>query len=262
MTTVTRVLGGLPIALEFLTPLRFRPVRQHENRAFAESLGWYPAIGLLIGLVLLGADELLSEVLPAAPTAAILVALLALLSGGLHLDGVSDTADGMAVQGDRERRLAVMRDGTSGPAGVMALVLVLLLGWSALASLDGPLRGGALVLGPAVARWAVLPVAAVVAPARPDGLGWAIHEGVWPVAAPLATLIAAVAAVLLFGVGGLVVMLLAGGAALAMAGLAARLIGGVTGDVFGASIELAQLVTWLSIVAAQQRAWIDPGLLG
>lgn len=262
MTAVARVLGGLPIALEFLTPLRFRAVRQHENRVFAESLGWYPAIGLLIGLALFGADELLSEVLPPGPIAAILVALLALLSGGLHLDGVADTADGMAVQGDRDRRLAVMRDGTSGPAGVMALVLMLLLAWSALASLDGPLRSGALVLGPALARWAVLPVAAMIRPARADGLGQAIHIGVWPFAAPLATLIAAGAAVLLFGVGGLVVLLIAGGAALMVAALAARLIGGVTGDVFGASIEAAQVAVWLSIIAAQQQDWMDPGLLG
>ena len=65
--------------------------------------------------------------LPVAPRSALLLAGLALLSGGLHLDGVADTADGMALQGDRAARLGVMSEGNTGPAGVMSLVLVLLI---------------------------------------------------------------------------------------------------------------------------------------
>lgn len=262
MRAARRVLAGLLIALEFLTPLRLRSVQQHEDRVFAEALGWYPAIGLLIGLILLGLDEGLSELLPAGPTAAILVAALALTSGGLHLDGLADTADGMAVQGDRDRRLEVMRSGTTGPAGVMALVVVLLIAWSALVSLEDPVRSGAIILGPALARWAVIPVAILFPPARAGGLGQTITAGLWPVAAPLGTVIAGVASAVLFGVAGLVTMLVAGIAALIVAGAAARLLRGVTGDVFGAGIEVAQAVAWLAMVASTQRGWIEPALLG
>ena len=262
MNALQRIFGGLPIALEFLTPLRLRAVQTYEDRVFAEAIGWYPAIGLLIGLGLLALDRGLSELLPPAPVAAILIAALALTSGGLHLDGVADTADGLAVQGNRERRFEVMRDGTTGPAGVMALVLVLLIGWSALVSLEEPLRSGALVLGPVLGRWAVIPVAAIIPPARSGGLGQTIHLGVWPLAAPLGTLIAGATALALFGAGGLVVMLAAGASALLIAGAAARLLRGVTGDVFGASIEVSQAVAWLSIIAAQQRGWLEPVLLG
>lgn len=262
MSAIRRAITGLPIAFEFLTPLRLRRVEQHDDRVFAAAVGWYPAIGLLIGLALLALDRALSELLPVAPTSALLIAALALASGGLHLDGVADTADGLAVQGDRDRRLEVMRDGTTGPAGVMAVVLVLLVGWSALVSLEDPVRSGAIVLGPALGRWAVIPLVATFAPARAGGLGQAIHQGVWPLTAPFGTAIAAAAAVALFGVGGLVVLLVAGGAALVVAAAATRLLRGVTGDVFGAAIEIAQAVTWLSIVAADQRGWIEPGLLG
>ena len=258
---VLRVLGGALIAIEFLTPLRIRRVQTYDDRTFAEALGWYPLAGLLIGAVLALLDRGLSELLPAGPTAALLVAALALLSGGLHLDGVADTADGMAVQGDRTRRLAVMGEGNTGPAGVMALVLVLLAQWSALASIPSDARFAALLLAPALARWTVVPIGLAFRPARSTGLGHAIHRGQWPLAAPLATVIAITAALATFGAAGLVLVALAALAALLLAGSAARMLEGVTGDVYGAAIEVAQVSVWLGIVAAVGRGWIEP-LLG
>jgi adenosylcobinamide-GDP ribazoletransferase len=239
-----------------------RRVQQYDDRVFASSVAWYPAIGLLIGLGLLALDQGLSELLPAAPTSALLIATLALVSGGLHLDGVSDTADGLAVQGDRDRRLEVMRDGTSGPAGVMALVLVLLIGWSALVSLEDPVRSGAIVLGPAIGRWTVIPIAALFSAARPRGLGQTVHQELWPLVAPVGAATVAIAAAVLFGLAGLGVVIVATLGALLVAAAAARLLRGVTGDVFGAAIEVAQAVAWLSVVAADQRGWIEPALLG
>ena len=120
--TVGGILSGSLVALEFLTPWRLRRVQTYSDRTFAEALGWYPAIGLLIGVVLMAVDRfVLSELWSPLPAAALLVALLALASGGLHLDGVADTADGLALQGDRAERLTVMSEGNTGPAGVMAL---------------------------------------------------------------------------------------------------------------------------------------------
>ena len=262
MSAVGRLLAGLPIALEFLTTLRFRRVRQHDDRVFATSVAWYPAVGLLLGLGLVALDRGLSELLPPGPAAALLIAALALVTGGLHLDGLADTADGLAVQGERERRLAVMREGTIGPAGVMALALLLLAAWSAAASLEDPVRSGALVLGPAAGRWTVIPVAAAFAPARADGLGQTAREGLWPVPAPLATATVALAATALFGLAGLAVVAVAALSGMLVAAAAARQLQGVTGDVFGAAIEVGQAACWLATVAAQQRGWIEPGLLG
>lgn len=261
MRAPVRLVAGSVIALEFLTPLRFRRVEKWSDEVFGEALGWYPAIGLLLGGAMLLLDRGLSELLPPAPVAALLVAALALLSGGLHLDGVADTADGMAVQGDQADRLGVMSAGNTGPAGVMALVLVLLIEWSALVSLEDPLRSAALVLAPALGRWTVVPVALLFHPARPRGLGFSIHGSIWPVAAPLATIIGAGAAVALFGLPGLVLVAAAGVGAVLVAGAAARLLDGVNGDVFGASIEVAQVVVWLSIAAAGSRDWLDPTFL-
>lgn len=250
-----RYLNGALIAVEFLTPLRLRRVQTYDDRTFAEALGWYPLAGLVIGGALALLDLGLSELLPPASAAALLVAALALFSGGLHLDGVADTADGMALQGDRAERLGVMSEGNTGPAGVMALVLVLLAQWSALASLPTDARFAALLVAPVIARWTVVPVGMLFHPARPRGLGHAIHAGLWPVAAPLSTVIALAVAGATFGIAGAVLVALAAVAAILVAGAAARLIEGVTGDVYGAAIEVSQVVVWLSIIAAVERGW-------
>ncbi|MCA9847093.1 MAG: adenosylcobinamide-GDP ribazoletransferase [Dehalococcoidia bacterium] len=257
---VARFLGGSLIAIEFLTPLRLRPVQTYDDRTFAEALGWYPFAGLVLGAILAALDRGLGELLPVGPAAALLVAALALLSGGLHLDGVADTADGLAVQGDRNRRLAVMREGTIGPAGVMALVLVLLTEWSAIASLPADARTAALIVAPALARWTVAPVGLLFAPARPGGLGHAIHAGLWPLAAPFATALAAVIALVTFALAGLAILVAAAVGALVTAGAAARMLGGVTGDVYGAAIEVAQVVAWLAILAGLHQGWFEPVL--
>jgi adenosylcobinamide-GDP ribazoletransferase len=254
-------LGGVLVALEFLTPLRLRRVRQWDDRSFGAALGWFPAVGLLLGAALLLLDRGLERLLPVAPASALLVAALALLSGGLHLDGVADTADGMAVQADRATRLGVMSEGNIGPAGVMSLALVLLVQWAALAALEAPLRSSALLLGPALARWSVTPVAVAFPPARPKGVGHALQQGLWPLATPQATLLAVAAAVALFGWPGLVLVLVAAAAALVVGGAAARLLEGVTGDVFGACVEVSQAAVWLACVAALERGWLEPTFL-
>lgn len=249
------------IAIEFLTPLRLRRVERWDDRTFGASLGWFPAVGLLIGVVLLLLDRGLERILPSGPADALLIVALALLTGGLHLDGVADTADGMAVQGDRATRLGVMSAGNIGPAGVMSLALVLLVQWSALTSLDAPLRSAAIVLAPALARWSIAPVAALFPPARPRGIGHALQQGLWPSAVPLAAFIAFGASVALFGLPGLVLPLAAAAAAMLVAAAAARLLEGVTGDTFGACIEISQAAVLLSFVVAGERGWLDPTFL-
>jgi adenosylcobinamide-GDP ribazoletransferase len=255
-------LSAALIALEFLTPLRLRRVERWSDRGFGEALGWFPLIGLLLGALLLGIDRTLAHMLPSAPTSALLVAALALLSGGLHLDGVADTADGMAVQGDRATRLGVMSAGNIGPAGVMALALVLLVQWSAFTTLDAPMRSAAILISPALSRWSATPVAVLFRPARPRGIGHALQQGIWPVAAPLGSVLILVACLVLFGPAGVALPIIAGSTAVIVAAAAARLLDGVTGDTFGAAIEVSQSVVLLFLVACAQRGWLTPNFLG
>lgn len=242
--------GSPLVALEFLTPLRLRRVKQWDDRTFGASIAWYPLVGLLIGGLLMMLDRALSLVLPPVPTAALEVAALALLSGGLHLDGIADTADGMAVQGDKADRLGVMSDGRTGPAGVMALVIVLIVLWASLASLGPTVRPAALLLAPALARWSVVPLVLIFQPARPRGLGHALDTaGRWPTTI-IATLISCVAAISVFGSAGLLLMVIAAIAAIVIAWSASRMLDGITGDTHGAAIEVSQVVVLLMIIAA------------
>lgn len=187
--------------------------------------------------------------LPPLVTALLAVGALALGTRALHLDGLADTVDGLTASYDPERSLAVMKTGTSGPAGVAALVLVLGLQAGALASLAGG-HGwrGAVLAGVAVclSRGALAVLCARgVAAARPDGLGQGF-SGTVPRGA---------AALVWAGGGGALALVAAwaglpwwrgpaaAGLALAVVALllarALRRLGGVTGDVLGAGTELA-----------------------
>ena len=207
-------------------------------------------LGVLVALVLWGGRELGLPPLAVGLTA---VGVLALGSRAFHLDGLADTADGLTASYDRGRSLDVMRSGAAGPAGVGALVVVLGIQAAALAPLlagRGPVVAGVLVC---VSRVAVtITCARGVPAARPDGLG-ASHAGSVPrpvaIAAWLASGAAAVAT-LAWADGTwwhLVIGFVVAAVAVALLVLrAVRRLGGVTGDVYGAAIELTLAILLLS----------------
>ncbi|WP_245156150.1 adenosylcobinamide-GDP ribazoletransferase [Nocardioides sp. 503] len=188
-----------------------------------------PLGALVTVLLLLGG---LSS-LPPLAVAFVAVAALAAGSRALHWDGLSDVADGLTASYDAERSLTVMKSGTSGPAGVVATVVVLGVQAAALAPLGttalGACLAGLLVCLSRCALWIVCCTA--VPAARADGLGVTYTRTV-----PLP--VAVLGGVLLSGAGGLVV--------LALVRRTVRRLGGVTGDVFGAGIELALATTLLA----------------
>jgi len=184
--------------------------------------------------------------LPNLVTATLLIGVVAMGSRGLHLDGLADTADGLAASYDRQRALEIMRRGNTGPIGGVTLVLVLLIQVAATASVLGR-PWGSLAVGGLIclSRYSLLITCAAGVPAaRPDGLG-AVVAGVVP--RPLAglgiALAAAAACGLLIPTGstwwlGLVAMLLGSLTVVAMVLRCRRRFGGITGDVLGAGIEL------------------------
>ena len=208
-------------------------------------------LGLVVGLTLWGGREL-----GLTPLALGLVAVgaLALGSRAFHLDGLADTADGLTASYDRERSLEVMKSGSAGPAGVAALVVVLGIqaaGLGAFAYADrGPVVAAVLVCASRVAL--TVTCARGVPAARPDGLG-ASHAGSVPRLVVLAAWLAvgAVSAATLAWAGGTWWQVAIGFVVAATAvGLlvlrAARRLGGVTGDIFGAAIEVMLAILLLS----------------
>jgi adenosylcobinamide-GDP ribazoletransferase len=197
--------------------------------------------------------------LPALVVAVLGVGAVVLGNRAFHLDGLADTVDGFAASYDRERALAVMKTGTSGPAGVVAIVLIVALQAAGLASVLGSahhLRAAVLAgLVVCVSRAALgLCCARGVPSARPGGLGDTYTQ---TVLLPVAAAVWGVAAVLLGLVApgsgldwwrGPLAVVLAAGVVVVVIARATKRLGGVTGDVFGAAVELA-LATLLVALA-------------
>lgn len=193
--------------------------------------------------------------LPALVVGLLIVGVLALGSRCLHLDGLSDTVDGLTASYDRARSLAVMKSGTAGPAGVVALVVVLGLQAGALAALVttplGPILAGTAVL---VSRAALVVCCLRGVPsARPDGLGGSYSGNVPRSGAAIVWVLAVVALAAAAALAGLAWWRGVVAAAAALVAVAAllrrthRRLGGVTGDVFGAAVELALTATLVSL---------------
>lgn len=241
------------LAVGTLTALPVRPPALVDRRRAGVAMVLAPIgvvpLGLLVAVIGYGAGTRWDL----APITAALLAIGALVLGNraFHLDGLADTVDGLAASYDRERALAVMKTGTSGPAGVAAIVLVLGLQVSGLAGILGAgdtpvaraLLGGMLVC---MSRAALMLCCARGVPsARPGGLGDTYTQTVPVVVA--AAIWAAMALLLawlvpLVGIAwwrGPLAVALAAAVVLLVVARAIRRLGGVTGDVFGAAVELA-----------------------
>ena len=211
----------------------------------------FPLAGLVAGAIMalvLSTAAWLG--LPPAIAAGLALAAGVVATGGLHEDGLADTADGFGGGRDRDHKLAIMRDSRIGTFGTLALLLALGLRWSAVAALavqDLHLTTSA-VVAIAIASRAGLPtILLLLPPARSDGLGHAAGGGTG-VRAAVALAIGIAALALLLGpkaaLGIVILEIIILGL---MARLAMRQIGGQTGDVLGAIQQVAELCAWIAL---------------
>ena len=228
--------------------------------AAGAAMAWAPAVGLLLGVIASAVLLLADDPLGAGPLTAsgLAVGSLALLTRGLHLDGLADLADGLASGKPAPAALDIMRRSDIGPLGVVTLVLTLLLQVAALSQAESAGHGrgpaaliAAVVTGRLALTWACR---RGVPAARPDGLGALVSGSVRPVipaTATAATLAVAAAAVATSAtvadgrLGWTLPLAVAAGlvAAFAVQRHAVRRLGGITGDVLGALTEIATTVT-------------------
>lgn len=239
-----RLMDGLRLAVGTLTVFPVRVERVDRDVA-GRAMTLAPAVGLVLG-VLAGAVLLLPG--PPLLGAALALGVLAVLTRGLHLDGLADLADGLGSGKPAGQALDIMKKSDIGPFGVMTLVLTLLVQAAALtvAGFGGLVT--ACVAGRLALTWACR---AGVPAARPDGLGAMVAGTVRRPPAWTATL-AALCTTTALGLltasptSGIVLplSLVAGlGAALLLLRHARRRLGGITGDVLGALVETATATT-------------------
>ncbi|HEY0450074.1 adenosylcobinamide-GDP ribazoletransferase [Actinophytocola sp.] len=236
---------GLRLALSWLTVLPAGHV--HVDRATGgRAIALAPVVGLLLGLPAAALVSLLTMAgMPGLLAGLGTVGLLALVTRGMHLDGLADAADGLGCYGPPERALAVMRDGGVGPFGVVTLVVTLGAQASAFGALAGD-RWWAVVLAVVAGRVAFAACCLRGIPAaRPDGLG-ALVAGTQHVSVPAGWVAGLLVASVFVDrdhswLGPVAVLV----AAVAVAGFLAhvrRRLGGITGDVLGATCEMATTI--------------------
>ncbi len=156
-------------ALGFLTVVPLPARWSGDASTLDRSVPFFPVVGLAIGFVVAGFDAGLTRYLP-VPVATVLVGIaLIAASGGLHLDGLADTADGFFSSRSRERILEIMKDSRSGPLGVAAVVLVVALKLAVIGTLPHDLRMRALVLMPLAGRSGIVASMTVLRYGRPEG---------------------------------------------------------------------------------------------
>ncbi|KAB0483092.1 cobalamin-5'-phosphate synthase [Pseudomonas reinekei] len=229
------------IALQFLSSLPIRLPGMPAPRELGRSLLFYPLVGLLFGVILWALNWLLLGA-PLLLHAALLLAVWVLLSGALHLDGLADSADAwLGGFGDRERTLTIMKDPRSGPIAVVALVLVLLLKFTALLALIEQEYAVALIIVPLIGRGALLGLFLTTPYVRAGGLGQALADHLPRSAGKQVLAVSALACVLIAGVGGVMALVVAVAAFVWLRQLMLRRLGGTTGDTAGALLELLEV---------------------
>ncbi len=274
-------LTTIPVIVELPahTAARQQDLEGAWRRLNSDALRWYPLAGALIGVVVVLAALGTFFLLRSAFIAAVIgLAVEFALTGGLHLDGISDTADGIMSGTGRERILEIMDDPRTGAMGVITLVVVSLLKVGLVAhilEISGPVTSGFLIVLAFLSSRYFGTAAMVYYPwAKPEGIARAFNkdrlaaavQGAGVIAMLLLLLLSlALIAALLFSMGGavdwpglppappaaLIGVALFAGLPLVAAALAARLAGGylaarlqgLTGDCYGAIIEVTAVIT-------------------
>ncbi|NWK75396.1 adenosylcobinamide-GDP ribazoletransferase [Acinetobacter sp. SwsAc6] len=235
------------IALQFLTTFPVQLKAMPSKQQNGQSVLFYPLIGFIIGAILC-AVALLLQVIPAILSASLILVLWIWLTGGLHLDGLADTADAwVGGFGDAERTLKIMKDPACGPIGVLSLIIISLLKWSALYVLIQKQLYSALLLFPVLGRLAPMFLFLSTDYVREKGLGSSMASYI-PKKLAITIMVLLVLSSLYFSVLGLVAVLVTAFSLLYLRRKFKQRIGGITGDTVGASIEICECVSLLAFV--------------
>jgi adenosylcobinamide-GDP ribazoletransferase len=228
-------------ALQFLTVIAIPWRREIQAGELERSAAYFPIIGLIIGLLLVGLDLLFGLLLPPMLVAALLVAFLVIISGAIHLGGLADTCDGLVSPSKVGEEQQVTHDSRPGASGIAGIVLLLLLKFVALTNIPEASKITALILMPVISRWTMVYALFAYSSARPSGLGKAFKQGTtWPrftVATVITVAIAAIIAHLI----GLAILFLVWVVAVVMAAYFKSKFSGLTGDNYGAINEITEV---------------------
>lgn len=246
----------LRVALSLLTRIPAGAERWGE-RDLGRAVPWFPVVGALLGVALVGIYTGLRLVVPPVVAAGLAVAVGIGLTGAFHEDGLADTTDALGGR-DREEALRILKDPAHGTYGVLAIVLSVVLRVGALAALDGWTALAVLPAAHALSRGAAAVLLRAVGPAAGEGLGASYAAAATRSGVALGAGAALLVALASMGAWALPAAALAGLAAAAVGVLALRRFGGVTGDALGAAEQVGEIAVLAFGAAVVTGGWGSP----
>jgi adenosylcobinamide-GDP ribazoletransferase len=223
------------------------PAVSFDEKACGHSTVYFPAVGFFLGGLLACMAWAAGFLFPAGVKAALIVAGMIVLTGGMHLDGFMDSVDGLFSGRPREKKLEIMRDSRAGAFAVIGAISLLLLKFNLLLELPDVVLLKVLLVIPVLSRWGMA-IAVIAFPyARPDGLGkvYAMESGGKELTG--STIITAVIVALILGLQGIWLVVLTVAIALLAGKKIVKELGGLTGDTYGFINELIEVALLLAV---------------
>ncbi len=240
-------------AIRFLTVIPIPYKEGEDMKAVAGATVFYPFTGLLIGAVLYAAALIPESFFSHTVTSVIITALWVIITGGLHLDGLSDLTDGLGGGLTRERKLEIMKDSRIGAFGVLALVVFLMLKAVFIMEILS-MNPMVLLLAPSAGRFCTMLAILIFPSARETGMGVFFKQNSRKREPIIAGLSFILIALLTCGITGLIVSVSALLVIMIYAAVVSGILGGLTGDVYGSVIELTELAVLVFFTAASAIA--------
>ena len=234
-------MSSIVAAFQFLTTSPTLIKRMFTSQEMGRAVGWFPLVGVVLGLLLYGINNMAQLIFPVSVSAAITLFAWVIFTRAFHLDGLMDTCDGLFGGFTAERRLEIMKDSRMGAFGVAGGVLILLTQYAALSASTNLFV--ALVLATTLGRWSSPLVIYWFPYAREDGLGIEMKRNVGSREVLLATSITGITAWLVYGWLGFLFMVAAAAIGFLVAVYAMRLLPGLTGDIYGTVTTLVEMFT-------------------
>ena len=228
-------------AFQFLTISPTLIKRIFTAQEMGRAVGWFPLVGVVLGLLLYGINNMAQLIFPVSVSAAITLFAWVMFTRAFHLDGLMDTCDGLFGGFTAERRLEIMKDSRMGAFGVAGGVLILLTQYAALSASTNLFV--ALILATTLGRWSSPLVIYWFPYAREDGLGIEMKRNVGSREVLLATSIMSITAWLVYGWPGFLFMVAAAAIGFLVAVYTMRLLPGLTGDIYGTVTSLVEMFT-------------------
>lgn len=241
-------MNGLINAIQFLTILRIKNAADLDLKKLGSSSLYFPIVGILLGLLLVGLDKALSLVLPALLTNLILIFTLIIITGAMHIDGLADSFDALFSGKDKEGMLSIMREVHLGTFGILAIVAIILFKLALLSSIPQYLRQSSLILMALLSRYSMSAAVTFFPYARNEGKAKVFFQGKSLKDFFFPTAITLIISLVIFKVTGLAIFSINIGFTF-LAGLWVKSkMGGLTGDTLGALSELSEVLVLLSVI--------------